>query len=93
MSSNSTRRTICKAAGVALALVPVVFLSRHANASTNAAQRAALKYQDNPKDGMTCSVCLEFLPGTPADGPGGCKLLPGDNEISPVGYCIRWNTM
>ena len=42
---------------------------------------------------MTCAVCLEFLPSKVENGPGGCKLLPGDDEISPNGYCIRWNTM
>jgi hypothetical protein len=93
MSTNSTRRTICKAAGTALALIPIVGISRLANATTNAALRASLKYQDTPKDGMPCSVCLEFLPGKSEKGPGGCKVLPGDDEISPNGWCTRWNTM
>jgi len=93
MSNNPTRRKFYQAAGAAFARIPVAGISRLAYAATNPTLRAALKYQDNPKGDMTCAVCLEFLPSKVENGPGGCKLLPGDNEISPNGYCIRWNTM
>jgi hypothetical protein len=92
MSANLTRRKLWKTAGIALTLMPIVVFTRPASAQTNTAMRAELKYQSTPKDDMKCTTCLEFVPGK-ADGLGACKVIPGDDEISPDGYCIRWNTM
>jgi hypothetical protein len=37
------------------------------------------KYQDTPKNGLSCAVCSFFLP------PRACKVVAGD--ISPKGWC------
>jgi len=93
MTINQTRRKFLKTAGFALGLISLVALTRQARANTNAVARAELKYQDFPKDDMSCSTCLEFLPGKTDKDLGGCKVIPGDDEISPRGYCAKWNTM
>ena len=60
------------------------------NAAVNEASRKALQYQPTPKGGKQCSGCIHFVPGkTPAD-KGGCKVIPGDTEISPAAWCSAY---
>jgi len=50
-----------------------------------------LKYQNHPgPDNKHCATCLQFVPGKTSTALGGCKLYPGDTEISPHGYCVAW---
>jgi hypothetical protein len=49
-----------------------------------------MKYKDTPEGDKNCANCVQFVPGkTPAD-LGGCKIFPGDTEVSPKGYCVAW---
>jgi hypothetical protein len=85
------RRQLLKMGAAALAVIPVMVLCGNANAATNAAMRSALKYQDKPgPEGKVCSGCMQFVPGKTAKDPGGCKVMAGDTEISPNGYCTAW---
>ncbi len=93
MSTDLVRRRWMKNISGSIILVPLFFLSRYAEAKTNEALRAQLKYQITPKESMKCLTCLEFIPGKTNKDLGGCKVLPGDDEISPDGYCTSWNTM
>jgi hypothetical protein len=93
MNTNLTRRKFLQTAGIALVLLPIVGISRQAMANTNKALRAKLKYQNTPKDNRSCTACLEFVPGKSEKDLGGCKVIPGDDEISPDGYCSSWNSM
>ena len=86
----NNRRTLLKAAG-ALAVLPIVSVSGNAFAAKNAAMRTSMKYQDTPVDGKQCTTCLHFVPGKDAKALGGCKLFPGDTEVSPSGYCTAWS--
>jgi hypothetical protein len=45
-------------------------------------QQAAVKYQNEPKDGKQCSDCNFFV------APNSCKQV--DGTISPTGYCLLW---
>lgn len=45
-------------------------------------QQAAVKYQNEPKDGKQCSDCNFFI------APNSCKQV--DGTISPTGYCLLW---
>lgn len=81
------RRNLLKSGAAALAAMPLVVFGDRAFAATNAALRAAMKYQDKPLDGKTCAGCAQFVPGKPL---GGCKIFPGDTEVSPQGYCVAW---
>ncbi len=90
MDSNSRRRFL-KLGGTALAAIPILCASGTALAAKNEAVRASMKYQDHPgPDGKDCSACLQFIAGKTPTALGGCKIYPGDTEISPHGYCIAW---
>ncbi len=82
---NETRRSLLKIGGAALAMIPVV-----AFAAKNDAMRASMKYKDTPDGDKKCATCVQFVAGkTPAD-KGGCKLFPGDTEVSPNGSCVAY---
>ncbi len=90
MNTSTQRRLFLKLSGSALAAIPVVALTGNAMAATNAQMRTALKYQDKPLADKNCANCLHFVPGASATAKGGCKLMPGDTEIAPAGYCTAW---
>ena len=87
---TTPRRQFLKIGAAALAMIPVVAFSDRAFAATNAAMRGALKYLDKPLGDKSCATCMQFVPGKTATAPGGCKIMPGDTEISPTGYCAGW---
>lgn len=84
------RRRFLRMGGAALAMIPVFAVSTRAAAATNATMRTSLKYQAKPEGEKRCATCLQFVPGTTDKANGGCKLMPGDTEISPQGYCVAW---
>jgi hypothetical protein len=91
MEQNQTqRRRFLKLGGAALALVPAAMIPAPAGAAQNAAVRASLKYQSKPEGDKSCSNCVQFVPGPTPKDAGGCKVLPGDTEVSPQAYCIAW---
>jgi hypothetical protein len=47
------------------------------------APKAAMKYQDSPKDGQKCADCVLF------QAPSGCAVV--DGTISPNGWCTAYN--
>jgi hypothetical protein len=80
------RRNMMKMAGAALALIPVV-----AFAAKNDAMRTSTKYKDTPEGDKKCSNCAQFVAGKTDKDLGGCKIYPGDTEVSPNGHCIAWS--
>ena len=80
-----SRRIWLKNAGVGIVLAP--WLRRSARAQAKAS-KAAMKYQDQPKDGQRCDSCMQFLPGPKAGANGTCKVV--DGPISPNGWCIAY---
>jgi hypothetical protein len=91
MNANAMpRRRFLLIAGAALASVPVASVSGRADAATNTAMRASFKYRNKPEGDMSCTNCSHFVPGGSAKDLGGCKIMQGDTEISPQGYCIAW---
>ena len=85
-----SRRQFLKIGGAAIAMIPVLSVSGKAMATTNASMRTAMKYQDKPNGEKHCGICMQFIPGKTATALGGCKIFPGDTEISPKGYCVAW---
>ncbi len=71
-------------------MIPVLAFTDRAFAASNAAMRTALQYQNTPLAEKSCSTCMQFMPGASAKALGGCKIMPGDTEISPTGYCTAW---
>ncbi len=84
----SARRKFVKFGGATLIAVPLAAWTNRSLAAKNDALRTSLKYQDKPEGDKNCANCLQFVPGTAT--AGGCKLMPGDTEISPKGYCVAW---
>jgi hypothetical protein len=89
-ASTSTRRQFIKIGGAIMVAIPIVAASIDASAATNAAMRSALKYQDKPNGDKDCAGCSQFVPGKKPTDLGGCKIMAGDTEISPKGYCTAW---
>ncbi len=87
--SSSARRQWLQLAAGTLA-IPLVAVAPAARAAKNDASRGALKYQDTPKDGAQCSACVQFVPGKTPKDKGGCKIIAGDTEISPTGWCVAF---
>lgn len=52
------------------------------DADANKVAKDAVQYQDQPKDGMKCSLCVNFQP------PNACTIVAG--QISPEGYCLSY---
>ncbi|TDK63758.1 high-potential iron-sulfur protein [Sapientia aquatica] len=88
--STPTRRQFMKIGGMAVAMIPLMLIANQSGAATNAAMRAAMKYQDKPNGEKDCIACVQFVPGKTAKDLGGCKLFAGDTEVSPTGYCAAW---
>jgi hypothetical protein len=84
------RRQFLKFGGTALAMIPVMVVFGRADAATNSALRASLKYQGKPNGDKMCATCMHFVPGASAKALGSCKIITGDTEISPQGYCTGW---
>jgi len=87
---QTPRREFLKIGGAAVAVIPLMVVSNWSGAATNAPMRAALKYQDKPEGDKDCAGCMHFVPGKTPKGPGECKILAGDTEVSPQGYCTAW---
>lgn len=83
------RRTALKTISIGLASIPLLSISSAAMAAPSPL-RAALGYQEKPKDGHKCSNCMHFVAGKTAKDNGGCKLMAGDDGISPEAWCTAW---
>lgn len=90
IESTPTRREFVKIGGAIMVAIPIMAAAVDASAATNAAMRTALKYQDTPNGDKDCAGCMQFIPGKKPTDRGGCKIMPGDTEISPKGYCTAW---
>lgn len=88
--TQESRRNFLKIGGSALAMIPVLAVSGQAFAAKNDALRTALKYQGTPNADKNCANCMQFVPGKTPKDLGGCKIMPGDTEIAPTGYCTAW---
>lgn len=87
---SSDRRRLMAVAAAGLVTGVAVTWSGQGRAATNAGLRSALKYQDTPKDGNQCTTCTHWVAGKTPKDKGGCKIIPGDTEISPTGWCSGW---
>ncbi len=80
-----SRRAMLKLGVVTLAAIPVVAL-----AAKNDGMRTSMKYKDTPEGDKRCDNCVQWVPGKTPKDLGGCKLFPGDTEVSPSGWCVAW---
>ena len=89
MSESTAARRRFVMMGTA-ALAGGLLASRSAQAQKNDALRSALKYQEQPKGDQRCNNCLHWVPGANPSARGGCKVIPGDTQINPQGWCSAW---
>ena len=71
------RRNVLRA-GVGLTAAASMGSALHAEDTPKLAKNVIM-YQDTPKDGQKCSICVNFEP------PNACKIVEG--TISPNGWC------
>jgi hypothetical protein len=90
--SKSRRKAVSLALG-SVVLAPWLLTAGRSRAAQNTEMRAALKYQDTPMKDQRCSKCAQFIPGKTPKDRGGCKVIPGDTEISPNGWCTAFTPM
>jgi hypothetical protein len=89
-AESKDRRRLLAAGATGLAAGVAMVWSGSSRAQTNPQIRQALKYQDGPKGDQQCNTCLHWVPGKTAKDRGGCKIIPGDTQISPTGWCTAW---
>jgi hypothetical protein len=69
-----------------LAAIPITV--RSAEPRTRKATKAALRYQDQPRNGKVCAGCWAYIAG-PLGGEGACKAIEG--QISANGWCMAYS--
>jgi hypothetical protein len=81
---NSSRRDALRLGAAALA---GACLACRASAQAKA-DKKAMQYQDQPKNGQECDQCMHWIPGPKPDAQGQCKVVAG--PINPKGYCVAF---
>ena len=69
-----------------LATIPIAVWSNAARAAK--ADRATLRYQDQPRNGKICADCWAYVAGRNPDA-GSCKAIEG--PISANGWCMAFS--
>lgn len=81
---NISRRKILKGAAVLPLTVAVAALAKSGKVFAGSkASKAAMQYQDKPKNGVDCSTCMHFNAASST-----CNVVEG--TISPKGWCVAY---
>jgi methylmalonyl-CoA mutase N-terminal domain/subunit len=75
----STRRQLLRAGLVTMGGVAAAVSTARAQDKISQAQ---VQYQQSPKDGQHCSICVNFV------APSSCSIVSG--KINPDGWCIAY---
>ena len=78
--SGTSRRGFFKA-GAALATGALV-VAGTARAQDQKIEQSLVQYQNMPKDGAECDMCVNWV------APNACKIVAG--EIHPKGWCVAY---
>ena len=79
-SVKVTRRVILHGgAALGAAGLAAAGIATRAAAQDDKIDQKSVLYQDHPKNGQECDLCINFQP------PNACKVVAGD--ISPKGWC------
>ncbi len=85
LDKKISRRTLLKGA---VGITAVALTSAFKVDAQGKATKAAMKYQDKPKDDQKCSDCKFFIPGESSKANGTCQVVEG--SISPQGWCTAY---
>lgn len=81
------RKLLGSMATLGLAAVAIVVTGGTARAQTQF-DKGAVQYQETPKDGKSCSRCLQFVPAATPDQAATCRVVAG--EVGPNSYCLAF---
>ena len=81
-NSHTSRRAALKGALVALTGTAVAFATSARLAAQEKIAQAQVQYQNMPKDGAKCSLCVNWV------APNACKIVAG--TINPEGWCVAF---
>ena len=84
---QSSRRRMLRGAAVVAGFAAVPWAARPAVAQAKAT-KAAMQYQDQPKNGQECDTCAQYIPPPQPGQPAACKVVEG--PISPKGWCLAY---
>ncbi len=85
LNEKVSRRGFLKGSALLASIAVVTATGVMTREAVAGVPKAAMQYQDTPKDGKDCSKCIQFIPGASAKADGKCKIV--DGAISPHGYC------
>ena len=78
MTERDRRSTL----GALLGLAAACVAAPHASAQEQKLAKKLVQYQDMPKQGQRCDLCVNWL------APSQCKIVAG--EINPNGWCVAF---
>ncbi len=83
-NQSVSRRSFLKGAALlaSISVVPALMVSKEAAAAK--VPKAAMQYQNTPKNGGQCDTCVQYIPGKKPQ----CKVVEGD--VSPKGWCLAY---
>lgn len=82
MIDQGKRDTLRNLALTGLGVLAATTASRRAAAQDEKVAQELVQYQNTPKDGQECDMCVNWAP------PNACKIVQG--QINPKGYCIAY---
>src|SRR3954465_16083548 len=92
MNENSLqtrmRRSLLKRAALLVTGLAALPLMQTIARAAEKLQKAAVNYQDKPKNGKDCDDCMHFVAGATPKAMGTCKVV--DGAVSPHGYCAAF---
>jgi len=82
------RRTILWKGSACLVSLALSLITWGNAARAAKADKAALHYQDRPRNGKSCADCWAYAP-VPGAGKGSCKAVEG--PVRPNGWCMAYS--
>jgi hypothetical protein len=87
-TKTGLRRSLLKRAALLVTGMAALPLMQVIARAAEKLQKAAVNYQDKPKDGKDCDDCMHFVVGATPKAMGTCKVVEG--AVSPHGYCAAF---
>ncbi len=80
-NGQASRRSVFKG-GLALLTSGAAGLAAHQAQAQDKIEQALVQYQNVPKDGAKCNICVNWV------DPNACKIVAG--TINPEGWCVAY---
>ncbi len=80
--NRTSRRDLMRTGMMIVAGTASVAVASTARAQDEKIAQELVQYQDQPKDGLKCNMCAQWVE------PNACKIVVG--KISPNGWCVAY---